>query len=646
MKRYYQDIDDLPYQDTTPYDDEEQLSAENNALVVVPGEESVDLVYNREEYREEYVDEEVVYDPEMARVGRSKRRKYYLIAGIVAMVVVGVITGSVLGTSDSGPSGSISTPDKPIDGGMNGSGDSATPVTPPAERTPSPDSNDSITPPPPEPSPSEDGNSSTPPTPSPENYDNSVSVPPPTPEPTRDDSPVSTPAPTPKPTREIITTRQPTRSPTPRPTSLPTRSPNSVSEEEEILRSFSRTGGTEFDDSTSYQSRALQWLLQNNKFQEQLNNNYIQKSMSDLDRTLQRFALACIYFATNRVRNAYTDTALGGNLYAWNHADGWLGDQDECTWWGVSCTAEGRVRQVQLEGNALTGSFPYEVVYLKDGLEVLKLSRNFFHNANDDGWDFLEELVHLRVLRAHDTVFQYEGLPPQLARLEHLEELDLSYNILYGELDEQMFSGVVNPFPSLVYLELSGNSFAGTIPRGLARLPKLQYLYLRNDGFEGDLSFLQAMDNPIEVWVDRNPSLSGQLSDIVDLVSLQSFSATRCNLNGPMPRTIGNLLEMRQMWLSHNELTGSLPSELGLLSQLKTLELEGNRFVGDMPDSVCRGIHRPFGVLTKLHADCPSPVACSCCDCCGTECTSIGRDSDNNRRRLSLLLEKKAIIDN
>jgi hypothetical protein len=67
--------------------------------------------------------------------------------------------------------------------------------------------------------------------------------------------------------------------------------------------------------------------------------------------------------------------------------------------------------------------------------------------------------------------------------------------------------------------------------------------------------------NIYELWVDRNPHLTGPLfSEIGELVTLESFSVTRCGLEGNIPSEIGQLTFMLQMWLYNNRLTGAVPS--------------------------------------------------------------------------------------
>lgn len=95
-------------------------------------------------------------------------------------------------------------------------------------------------------------------------------------------------------------------------------------------------GGTEFHDSSSYQSKALAWL-------EATSPNGIGTA-----RAIQRYALACIYFATNQVANPFTSAAYGDKLPSWRRSAGWLGAGHECQWAHVACDNGGYVTALAL----------------------------------------------------------------------------------------------------------------------------------------------------------------------------------------------------------------------------------------------------------------------------------------------------------
>ena len=87
----------------------------------------------------------------------------------------------------------------------------------------------------------------------------------------------------------------------------------------------------------------------------------------------------------------------------------------------------------------------------------------------------------------------------------------------------------------------------------------------------------------------------GTLSDAVSALSglsqLAVLELFGNELNGSIPRTIGNFTELWYLDLERNRLTGSIPPELARLSKLNTLYLACNQLSGVVP-----GL--PFGQYT------------------------------------------------
>jgi Leucine-rich repeat (LRR) protein len=298
---------------------------------------------------------------------------------------------------------------------------------------------------------------------------------------------------------------------------------------------------------------------------------------------------------------------------------GWLTFDDECDWYGITCNANGLVEEIDLSNNILTGLFPPETQLLKNSLKVLDIYSNYVFNVGDAGNSFLGELTLLEELYYGTTSFQYDGIPTYIAKLTNLYEYDCSYALYFGELKPEIFENL----NKLEYLYIGGNSFNSAIPTNIGSLPNLLYFYAEYADIVGDLSFMKGMANIYELWVDRNPLLTGPLfSEIGELVTLESFSVTRCGLEGKIPSEIGQLTSMQQMWLYNNRLTGAVPSEMGAMTDMNRLELEVNELTGTMPTEVCSRVD-PLGKLAVLESDCDPDaleIQCTCCTCCGEAC--------------------------
>ena len=81
-------------------------------------------------------------------------------------------------------------------------------------------------------------------------------------------------------------------------------------------------------------------------------------------------------------------------------------------------------------------------------------------------------------------------------------------------------------------------------------------------------------------------------SSIGELVKLEQLDLSHNQLTGPLPSSLGNLTRLESLLLGQNKLAGHLPSSLGNLTRLKQLNLSFNQFTRSIPAS--------FGQLTAL----------------------------------------------
>lgn len=177
-----------------------------------------------------------------------------------------------------------------------------------------------------------------------------------------------------------------------------------------------------YDDlllTSGYQNKAFNWLASTPNL-----NDYPH------ERKIQRFALACFYYATNNVATEYNP-----NPRPWKDDTHWLSDKHECDWPGIICTTEGRIQSISLEHNDLSGRLPLELGMIWDDLKVLELSFNDITMVDDD-WDVFYHLKKLEKLAlSANHVISSTGIPSQLLRCWNLRKLLLSSNQLSGPLE-------------------------------------------------------------------------------------------------------------------------------------------------------------------------------------------------------------------
>jgi len=160
----------------------------------------------------------------------------------------------------------------------------------------------------------------------------------------------------------------------------------------------------------------------------------------------------------------------------WRDNSGWLSENSPCAWAGVNCT-NGRVDQLFLEGNQLTGFLPAEVGDLT-ALTWLQLNNNQLTGSIPAT---LGNLTAVTWLRLEDN--QLSGpIPPTLGNMSMLENLYLAGNPLSGTIPAELGN-----LANLRKLYLDTTDLQGTIPVELGNLAQLEYLILSNSALHGPL---------------------------------------------------------------------------------------------------------------------------------------------------------------
>lgn len=346
----------------------------------------------------------------------------------------------------------------------------------------------------------------------------------------------------------------------------------------------------------------------------------------------QRFALATFYYATYQQEHSFLENSSliapadfeegdEPKLVApgWSSANKWMSKENVCIWEGVSCTENGQVTGILLPNHYLTGKLPTELVLLKDHLETLDLSGNLIHmNADEGDFDVFSHLTELHTLLMNDNyILSTSGLPAAMGKMRSLRRVNLSYNLLQGQIDGSIFG--LTQLQQLSHLEVESNYLSGELPSELGRLPSLIYLYIRRNLLDMRLSDLLvpgAYRNIFAMWLDNN-KFSGTIpSEVGALSGLASFSISNSTLTGKIPTELGKLTDLRRLWLYGNQLTGRIPSQLGNLDKLEVLEIFDTKLMGYMPRTVCKAVESSSYQYATLSADCSLIKCDGCCTRC------------------------------
>ena len=131
-------------------------------------------------------------------------------------------------------------------------------------------------------------------------------------------------------------------------------------------------------------------------------------------------------------------------------------------------------------------------------------------------------------------------------------------------------------------------------------------------------------------------NLRGRIpSELGQLTQLKVLYLQRNHLVGTLPETFGNLVNLQYLGLAHNRISGTVPSHVfGNMLRLKTVSLEKNEITGNIRrvDPLCQlkvdaepPLNMPFlgGSLKTVTADCQQIVSwkepeviCGCCTKC------------------------------
>ena len=222
----------------------------------------------------------------------------------------------------------------------------------------------------------------------------------------------------------------------------------------------------------------------------------------------------------------------------WKANTGWRSDAPVSTWHGVQTDDRGRVVQIDLTFNDLSGPIPSAIGQLTE-LKNLTLSINQLTGAIPAE---IGQLVNLEALDLADNMLS-GTIPTQLGRLAKLSNLLLGYNDLSGTIPPELTN-----MSQMGSLNLQANRLSGPIPARLANLSRLYGLDLSGNEFVGNI-----------------PEALAQLT------SLQYLDVSNNRLSGEISDWPNNLSEVNQLRVSDNDFTGCVPSELRTIPETDIL---------------------------------------------------------------------------
>ncbi|KMZ72800.1 putative LRR receptor-like serine/threonine-protein kinase [Zostera marina] len=239
------------------------------------------------------------------------------------------------------------------------------------------------------------------------------------------------------------------------------------------------------------------------------------------------------------------------------------------------------LEEIELSDNGFSGSVPSNIGATLSKLRKLVLGNNLL-STND--WSFVDSLANCSYLEYLDlTNNSFSGsLPESIAELSTIKTLRLRQNKIVGEIT------MIGELSSLVTLDLEHNRFTGSIPESIGNLRNLSAFIITNNSFSGEIpDCFGNFSKMVELHMGENEFTGNIPSSFVAMEKLDVLDLSHNKLTGAVPKgllgisTIANFLN-----ISHNNLVGFLPDDVGSLINLKIFDASHNKFHGRIPNTI------------------------------------------------------------
>ncbi|KAG2262862.1 hypothetical protein Bca52824_069941 [Brassica carinata] len=210
-----------------------------------------------------------------------------------------------------------------------------------------------------------------------------------------------------------------------------------------------------------------------------------------------------------------------------------------------------KLQSLDVSGNRLVGKLPKSLINCKS-MEYLNLRRN----------------------KLKDT------FPSSLRSLGSLRVLLLGSNEFYGTISSHL------GFPSLRVLDVSHNSFSGTLPQDyFVNWHEMSSMWRNKTEWHdylGEGSYYA--EKTYSYWDSMEMMYKGvdtEFPRILLVFKAIDFSGNK--FTGRIPESVGMLKAVIHVNFSRNAFTGSIPSSLANLTNLEALDLSHNNLSGNIP---------------------------------------------------------------
>ena len=221
----------------------------------------------------------------------------------------------------------------------------------------------------------------------------------------------------------------------------------------------------------------------------------------------------------------------------WRRQDNWLTDAPLSSWYGVTTNDQGRVTDLFIRSNRLSGPLPPELISLTD-LRRLDLVSNEITGQIPGELAQLDSLRVIWLTNNHLT----GPIPTELASLRYLERLEVGANRLAGPIPPELGN-----LANLIALNLAQNNLAGMIPPELGKLSNVLLIALDGNDLAGPIPSEFAQLPRIDHLALGNTNLTGSIAVLENLTTLTRLTLQNTNLSGRLPVGLTKM-RLREFW--------------------------------------------------------------------------------------------------
>uniref|UniRef100_A0A7N0V1L3 non-specific serine/threonine protein kinase n=1 Tax=Kalanchoe fedtschenkoi TaxID=63787 RepID=A0A7N0V1L3_KALFE len=231
------------------------------------------------------------------------------------------------------------------------------------------------------------------------------------------------------------------------------------------------------------------------------------------------------------------------------------------------------VTSIRVRSQSLPGVLPPELADLPF-IQEIDLCRNYLNGTIPAEWGSTK-LVKIALLGNRLS----GSIPKEIGNISTLTTLVLEFNLLSGSLPPEL-----GRLSRLQRMLLTSNNFSGEIPATFAKLMMLEQLFLQGSGLAGPIpSNISHLSNLTDLRITDLDGLEGAFPSLKGL-NLEILILRSCNIGGGLPAYLGRMSNLEVLDLSFNKLTGMIPENFSSLSSTKYIYLTGNSLSGTVPD--------------------------------------------------------------